>query len=75
MAGKPLFNKGDVVRYASGPTALMAIETIRAPHGNARARYWGTHCLGGVTGANHDKCTPADATDMRAWVKHAKWRK
>ena len=43
-----LFCIGDVLRYGSGPTALMLVTYVAPGHGGSVARYWGIQCMGGT---------------------------
>ena len=75
MTKPKLFSVGDIVRYDSGPTALMRITTLREGHGGAIARYWGAQCMGGFMGAYHEKCSYAAAADLAKWQECADWRR
>lgn len=59
------FKKGDIVRYSSGPTALMRLDE---PH--AGIGWHGSHVLGGVTFAPTGNIKPPSNEDIETWRKH-----
>lgn len=61
---------GTLVRYESGPTALMEICSY---HENAGG-YHGRQCMGGITFAGHNSCVPASDADYKTWHDNQKWR-
>lgn len=70
---EPKFKVGDVLRYASGETALFKVTLVRPNHGG-HVRYYGTHCMGGYNGAYEDQCSQATAGDLATFSEHARWR-
>lgn len=61
---EPRFKIGDVVRYNSGPTALMRIDSISV---GERTRYYGTQYYGAAVGAYDHDCQGASAAEAAAW--------
>ena len=62
---------GKLVRYESGPTALMEICSLHeGAHG-----YHGRQCMGGLTFAGHDQCEPASDADYKVWHENQRWRR
>lgn len=72
---KKLYRKGQIVRHDKGPTALMRIGSISAPHGNSIARYYGQSCMGGTVGAYHGDIKVASPVDLKTWKENASWRR
>ena len=64
---KPKFSVGDVIRYSSGPTALMRVSNVSENHGGYEHRYYGQQCLGGIVGAYESDCSPATEDDKKEW--------
>jgi hypothetical protein len=61
---------GTILRYDRGKTALMRVDTISANHGGkGEHRYYGAQCMGGLVGAYHTDCKPADAADVVTWAR------
>ena len=72
----PLFEKGNVVRYAEGPTALMQITDVLPGHTGSIARYYGNHCLGDhAVGAYHENITHPTKEDLEMWNAKAHMRR
>lgn len=65
---------GDIVRYATGPTALMKITHVSRKHDGVTDRFFGWQCLGGLIGAYADECSPINPNDQREWNNHERWR-
>jgi hypothetical protein len=70
----PLFQIGDVIRYAAGSTALIKITTVLPGHGGSRAYYCGDQCMGGAACAYHEKVQLASSADLETWNSRAHWR-
>lgn len=67
---EPKFKAGDLVRYASGSTALFWVTTIRKNHGGKGIhRYWGKHVLDGSHGAYESNLTLATAEERKKFTK------
>jgi hypothetical protein len=67
----PKFKVGDILRYDSGPTALMVVTYISENHGGSH-RYYGQQCYGGGCGAYEYDCTLASAKDLTTWETERK---
>ena len=68
------FKVGDLVRYSSGPTALVRLDS---PHAGG---WHGEHCLGGYRfvcdiGWGQSRMYHASPEDYKTWYDTAKWRK
>ena len=66
------FKVGDLVRYSSGPTALVQLES---PHAGG---WHGLHCMGGYHFVHDNgwssRMYPASPEDYKTWYENAKWR-
>lgn len=70
------YQPGDLIRYASGETALFMVESVRRNGIDPQnTQYYGQHCMGGLHGAIHSACEKASDADHRTWVEEEKWRK
>jgi hypothetical protein len=68
LTGK--LKKGDLVRYGTGATALMIMETDRGDG------FWsGPQCVGGQVTNSLSALIPTGFKDRRTWVMHAAFRK
>ena len=63
------FNIGQVVRYGSGPTALMRITGVSKDHGGFCDRYYGIQFYGSAEGRYEDQLEEGSAQDLLDWVK------
>ncbi len=62
---------GQIIRYASGPSALMRVTTISKGHGGPHYgdRYWGPHYYGGTQGAYAVSCSEATPSEIVAFER------
>jgi hypothetical protein len=58
---------GDIVRYSTGPTALLRILDIVHDR-----RVYGRHVLGGYVGAELGDCKPATENEKMLWKHYIK---
>lgn len=58
-----------VVRYASGPTALMSVLLESGGH------VYGQQCCGRPMRAAKKDLRPPEASDAREWQNHEDWRR
>jgi len=72
---KVIHSKGTILRYDSGPTALMMVTNHRENHGGLQIRYWGIQCMGGFVGRYCYQVQPATDKDKQIWEDMSKWRK
>lgn len=56
------FQRGDILSYADGPTALFQFVT------ESNHRIYGTHIMGGTHGAHRDNCRAAGKHDLETWI-------
>ncbi len=65
-----MFNRGDVVRYASGPTALMMMITPWREAVSDSGRYYaGLHVMGGWQNAYECDLKKASRADEDKWIE------
>lgn len=62
------FQRGDIVRYGEGPTALMRVSNI-VSNGPQGAYCHGSHVLGGVHGAMASDLRAATQEDLETWAR------
>jgi xanthine/CO dehydrogenase XdhC/CoxF family maturation factor len=67
--------KGDLVRYGTGSTALMVLETRLDAKTDAADAWSGPQCTGGRVTVYTKDMKPASFKDRRTWVAHAQFRK
>lgn len=74
-----VWSVGDLIRYDSGPTALMRITSVRYMRAGdviediaKDVRYYGRafHSTGTCTGRYHGQCYEPDAEDVESWKQH-----
>jgi hypothetical protein len=64
----PAFAVGDIIRYASGVTAIMCVTQVLANHGGRGFhRYLGVTCQGGSAGAYQYDCHSPSEADIARW--------
>ncbi len=59
----------DIVRYGSGPTALMRVEKISRRHEGSMDRYYGEQFFGGPVGAYEDMIYHASPEEISSFEK------
>ena len=59
---------GDMVRYGSGPTALMIVTLVSRKHDGETDRYYGEQLYGGSVGEYADACSLANDYDRALWA-------
>lgn len=75
MIAKQPFQRGDVVRYGAGGTALMQIEYSMPNKGAREGLDWhGLQCMGGRGRAHETQMRHANDRDMEEWNRCAKVR-
>jgi hypothetical protein len=62
------FKIGDIIRYGSGPTALMRIDHISENHG-IEDRYYGKQCYGSAMGVYRSDAKHASQEDIKTWER------
>ena len=58
----------DMVRYGSGPTALMIVAQVSRKHDGKTDRYYGEQLYGGSVGEYADVCSLANDQDRALWA-------
>ena len=60
-------NIGDIIRYGTGPTALMLVTSVSEKHGGIEDRYYGDQFYGGAIGVYESNVKRPSTEDLNRW--------